>query len=87
MRRQARHRFNQDPKEAVKWLVAGGYEGAGGGGCDHDVLARWFLTEEGLSTNKLGQWLGGGSELQRATLTRYASLLDLRGLVRRDSNP
>ena len=78
MPRQARHRFNQDPKAAVKWLVAEGYEG---GTCDKDVLARWFLTGEGLSTNKLGQWLGGSSELQQTTLTHYASLLSFKGLT------
>ena len=56
----------------------------------HARGARRAVTTAPLDTagtNKLGQWLGGGSELQRATLTRYASLLDLRGLVRRDSNP
>ena len=43
MRRQARHRFNQDPKEAVKWLVAGG----SASGC----LALWDVRRLSRTTS------------------------------------
>ena len=58
----------------------GGYaSGGGAGACDKDVLARWFLTEEGLSTNKIGMWLGGANDLNKETLRHFASLLSFRG--------
>ena len=66
------YRFNQSPKECVAWLTSGADCKALGG----TELARWFLTEEGLSTKQLGSWLGGNSELQVAALRAFAGELD-----------
>ena len=66
------YRFNQNPKECVAWLTSGADCKALGA----TELARWFLTEEGLSTKQLGSWLGGNSELQVAALRAFAGELD-----------
>ena len=60
MPRQARWRFNKDPKGAVRWLTGegGGAESGVSGAPSCRIgpgeLARWFLTEEGLSMRSIG---------------------------------
>jgi len=43
-------------------------------------MARWFLQEEGLSKPKVGEFLGGNSPLQVATLQAFVGLLSVEGL-------
>lgn len=77
MPRQARYRFNQDPKATVKWLADQKGAALAIGAPE---LARWFLTEEGLSTKKIGEWLGGPAPLQCDTLRAFVGALQFKAL-------
>ncbi|KAL1507822.1 hypothetical protein AB1Y20_007430 [Prymnesium parvum] len=82
MPQEARWRFNKSPKEAVKWLCEEGAIGASGEDWTDagSTMAKWFLQEEGLSKAKVGEFLGGNSPLQVATLQAFTRLLELSDL-------
>lgn len=77
---QARWRFNQNPTRAVQWIVRGeGGDGALSGFVGHAEIASeiavWLLTEEGLLTSKVGEFLGGAADLNRDVLAAYIGTL------------
>ena len=87
MPQQARWRFNRSPKKAVEWLMSEEAFAVDGQPTDEvraplraADLAQWLLTEEGLSTAKVGEFLGGSEPLCGATLTAYVSKLSLAEL-------
>ena len=76
---QARWRFNQNPTRAVQWIVRGeGGDGALSGFGHAEIaseIALWLLTEEGLLTSKVGEFLGGAADLNRDVLAAYIGTL------------
>jgi len=72
-------------KDDAEGSASGGGAGGGGGGAAPLIgpaeLAQWFLTEEGLSTEAVGAFLGGSSETSTATLAGYVGRLSLGGLT------
>ena len=76
---QARWRFNQNPTRAVQWIVRGeGGDGALSGFGHAEIaseIALWLLTEDGLLTSKVGEFLGGAANLNRDVLAAYIGTL------------
>mmetsp|Transcript_5747 Transcript_5747/g.9637 ORF Transcript_5747/g.9637 Transcript_5747/m.9637 type:complete len:531 (-) Transcript_5747:100-1692(-) len=76
------HSFNKDAKRAVKLLCQGG--SVNGPSADpgkslrpysYEEIAFWLLTEQGLSKNKVGDYLGTSDELAVATLDAFVAAL------------
>ena len=79
--RKANHFFNTAAKKAVAAVIAGD----AAAGCErpytYDEVARWMLTSEKLSKNRIGDYLGRTDEHAMATIDAFLGHLDFTPFV------
>ena len=75
---KVQHFFNRDPKKTMKGLYSGdaAIVGEGGRAYTHEEIARWLITANKLSKNRIGDYLGRSDDDAVKTLAAFLQPLD-----------
>jgi cytohesin len=72
--------FNRDVKSTIRALLDGSDPNICSRAYTHEEIARWFLTADSLSKNRIGDFLGGSKPDAIQTLEAFVMQIDFTGM-------